>query len=68
MCILLLPEENTVLEMHPVSAVASDVAIGKGRGLLWTVPNHGCVRTSSAPEETLTHRKVPPRGRRLPSV
>lgn len=47
--------------MRPISADASDAAVGKGRGLLWTVPNRGCVRTSSTPEETLTHGNVPPR-------
>lgn len=36
-------------------AVASDVAIGKGRGLLWAVSNRGCIRTGCSPEETLTH-------------
>lgn len=67
MCLLFPPEEKAVLEMLPSSADASDVAVGKDRGLLWTVPNRGCVRTSSTPEETLTHGNVPPRGRRLPS-
>lgn len=34
-------------------AVASDVAIGKGRGLLWAVLNHGCIRTSYTPPRKL---------------
>lgn len=41
---------------HPtLLCVTSDVAVGKGRDLLWAVSNHGCIRTSFSPEETLTH-------------
>lgn len=57
-----LPEEQTLLRMHPslanpslLCAVASDDAVGKGRGLLRAVLNHGYVRTSYSPEETLAH-------------
>lgn len=49
--------------MHPVFAVASDVAVGKGRDY------YGLFRSTDAsgpapPEETLTHGNVPSRGRR----
>lgn len=65
MCILFLPEEKTVLEMLMSLLTLLLAKTGDYYGLFL---NHGCVRTGSTPEETLTHGKVPPRGRRLPWV
>lgn len=44
-----------ILSPTLLSAASSDVAVGKGRGLLWAVLNHGGIRTSCTPEDTLTH-------------
>lgn len=47
--------------LHPslLRAVASDVAVGKGRGLLWAVSNHGCISKRLSLEESLTQRDAP---------
>lgn len=68
MRILFLPEEKTVLETHSVSAVASDVAVGKDKG-----DYYGAFQTADAsgpappPGETLTHGNVAPESPAAPT-